>query len=263
MAQKKVPTKAKARPAKKAAAPKRGAAPAARKRGAESHGKQTGKARAAPSKEPVKKRGAPAAAKKTKALGPSRSAPPAKTAPVKKAAAKKVSEKKAPVKEAPETRRARGTPKPPVPVAEVPDARMPLPPVADTAVPAEREAPPPERAEAPATAEPTARAPAAPAVAVEPQELVMSGGSPFIRTLGYIQRSGGEPLPGFESVVATKMLSPALPNEPGSYEYRFKVRNGTGDFDLMQRTSKGATKNKRRYAPDPSDAFQTYAFSIP
>ena len=91
----------------------------------------------------------------------------------------------------------------------------------------------------------------------------MSGGSPFIRTLGYIQRAGGEPLPGFESVVVTKMLSLPLPTEPGTYAYQFKVRNGTGEFELMQRAPRGATKNKRKYAPDPSDAFQAYTFSIP
>lgn len=91
----------------------------------------------------------------------------------------------------------------------------------------------------------------------------MSGGSPFLRTLGTLQRASGEPLPGFESVVVTKMLSHPLPTEPGAYEYRFRLRNGTGECELMQRTPQGAVKNKRKYAPDPNDAIQSYAFSIP
>jgi hypothetical protein len=115
-------------------------------------------------------------------------------------------------------------------------------------------------------AEPAPRAPAAPAApaaAVETQDVVMTGGSPFIRTLGFIQRAGGEPLPGLENVVVSKMLSHPLPTEPGTYEYRFTVRNGTGEFELMQRTPQGAVKNKRKFAPDPSAAFQAYTFSIP
>jgi hypothetical protein len=99
--------------------------------------------------------------------------------------------------------------------------------------------------------------------AAEAQDLVMSGGSPFLRTVGVLVRASGEPVPGGESVVVTKMLSQPLPTEPGTYEYRFRVRNGTGECELMQRTVQGAVKNKRRYAPDPNDAIQTYAFSIP
>jgi hypothetical protein len=59
------------------------------------------------------------------------------------------------------------------------------------------------------------------------------------------------------------MVSPPLPAEPGTYEFRFHVRNGTGDFKLAQRNEKGTTKNAHSYEVDPKDALQTWRFSIP
>jgi hypothetical protein len=97
----------------------------------------------------------------------------------------------------------------------------------------------------------------------EPQSLVLTGGSPFLRAIGYIQRAGGEPLPDFSNLTVAKMASPPLPTEPGTYEFRFRVRNGTGDFKLAQRNEKGATKNAHSYEVDPKDAPQTWRFTIP
>lgn len=97
----------------------------------------------------------------------------------------------------------------------------------------------------------------------ETQYLVLTGGSPFLRAIGYVQRAGGEPLPDFGNLTVAKMASPALPTEPGTYEFRFRVRNGTGDFKLAQRNEKGATKNSHSYEVDPKDAPQTWRFTIP
>jgi hypothetical protein len=113
--------------------------------------------------------------------------------------------------------------------------------------------------DASAPAEPTR--PAGPQA--EPQYLVLSGGSPFLRAIGYIQRAEGEPLPDFGNLTVAKMTSPPLPTEPGTYEFRFRVRNGTGDFKLAQRNEKGATKNSHSYEVDPKDAPQTWRFTIP
>jgi hypothetical protein len=113
--------------------------------------------------------------------------------------------------------------------------------------------------EASAPAEPTR--PAGPPA--EPQYLVLTGGSPFLRAIGYIQRAGGEPLPDFSNLTVTRMASPPLPTDPGTYEFRFRVRNGTGDFKLSQRNEKGATKHVHSYEVDPKDTLQTWRFTIP
>ncbi|HEX8706126.1 MAG TPA: hypothetical protein VF815_45245 [Myxococcaceae bacterium] len=97
----------------------------------------------------------------------------------------------------------------------------------------------------------------------ETQYLVLTGGSPFLRAIGYVQRTGGEPLPDFSNLTVAKMASPPLPTEPGTYEFRFRVRNGIGDFKLAQRNEKGTTKNVHSYEVDPKDAPQTWRFTIP
>ncbi len=112
----------------------------------------------------------------------------------------------------------------------------------------------------PAEPSESARAAGPPA---EPQYLVLTGGSPFLRAIGYIQRAGGEPLPDFSNLTVAKMASPPLPTEPGTYEFRFRVRNGTGDFKLAQRNEQGTTKNAHSYGVDPKDTPQTWRFTIP
>jgi hypothetical protein len=122
------------------------------------------------------------------------------------------------------------------------------------------------KAEPEASAEETSASaePARPAgPPAEPQYLVLTGGSPFLRAIGYIQRAGGEPLPDFSNITVAKMASPPLPTEPGTYEFRFRIRNGTGDFKLAQRNAKGATKNVHSYEVDPKDTPQTWRFTIP
>jgi hypothetical protein len=116
--------------------------------------------------------------------------------------------------------------------------------------------------DAPATAAATEAAPATAAPA-EPQELVLTGGSPFLRVIGFVQQSGGVPLSGFGNVAVSKMSTLPLPTEPGSYEFRFQVRNGTGSFKLAQRNERGTTKNAREFEMDPSGTTQVYRFNIP
>jgi hypothetical protein len=122
-------------------------------------------------------------------------------------------------------------------------------------------------AQSPDTPKPPGDAPAELARPAGPsaglQYLVLTGGSPFLRAIGYIQRAGGEPLPDFINLSVAKMASLPLPTEPGTYEFRFHVRNGTGDFKLAQRNEKGATKNVHSYEVDPKDSPQTWRFTIP
>ncbi|HLL85616.1 MAG TPA: hypothetical protein VK420_23290, partial [Longimicrobium sp.] len=101
-----------------------------------------------------------------------------------------------------------------------------------------------------------------PGPTVAQQYLVLTGGSPFLRAIGFIQHEGGEPLQGFRDVTVTKMASPPLPTEAGTYEFRFKVRNDTGDFDLTQRAENGTTSNKKRFEVSGTDALQTYRFTL-
>ncbi|WP_158623965.1 hypothetical protein, partial [Corallococcus llansteffanensis] len=101
------------------------------------------------------------------------------------------------------------------------------------------------------------------APAAEPQYLVMTGGSPFLRAIGFVRRADGEALPGFVNLSVSKMATLTLPTEPGQYEFRFQTRNGTGDFKLAQRTENGSPRNVRDFEMEASGAVQTYRFSIP
>ncbi|MBN8233280.1 hypothetical protein JYK02_37770 [Corallococcus macrosporus] len=115
--------------------------------------------------------------------------------------------------------------------------------------------------EEPAPAAPSA--PAKPARTVEPQYLILTGGSPFLRAIGSVRRPEGEPLPGFGNLAVTKMSAAPLPIEPGQYEFRFQASNGTGDFKLAQRSENGAPRNVRDFEMASSGGFQVYRFSIP
>ncbi|MBE4751719.1 hypothetical protein G4177_26460 [Corallococcus sp. ZKHCc1 1396] len=116
--------------------------------------------------------------------------------------------------------------------------------------PGEPEAPAPETAK-----------PSRPAA--DPQYLVLTGGSPFLRAIGFVRRADGEPLPGFVNLSVSKMATLTLPTEPGHYEFRFQTRNGNGDFKLAQRTERGSPRNVRDFEMEPSGVVQTYRFSIP
>ncbi|RKH37444.1 hypothetical protein, partial [Corallococcus sicarius] len=102
-----------------------------------------------------------------------------------------------------------------------------------------------------------------PVPAAETQYLVLTGGSPFLRAIGFVRRADGEPLAGFVNLSVSKMATLTLPTEPGQYEFRFQTRNGTGDFKLAQRTERGSPKNVRDFEMEASGAIQTYRFSIP
>ncbi|NOK14203.1 hypothetical protein [Corallococcus exercitus] len=146
-------------------------------------------------------------------------------------------------------------------------------PAEPTAAPAEPPAPPASSEEPSSKSKRAARtteepapapsAPAKPARTVEPQYLILTGGSPFLRAIGSVRRPEGEPLPGFGNLAVTKMSAAPLPTEPGQYEFRFQASNGTGDFKLAQRSENGAPRNVRDFEMASSGGFQSYRFSIP
>lgn len=104
--------------------------------------------------------------------------------------------------------------------------------------------------------------PAKPARTTDPQYLILTGGSPFLRAIGSVRRADGEPLPGFVNLTVTKMSALMLPTEPGAYEFRFQASNGTGDFKLAQRSETGAPRNVRDFEMASSGGFQLYRFTI-
>ncbi|NNB99227.1 hypothetical protein HJC10_36185, partial [Corallococcus exiguus] len=110
---------------------------------------------------------------------------------------------------------------------------------------------------------PAPSAPAKPARTADPQYLILTGGSPFLRAIGSVRRPDGETLPGFANLAVTKMSAAPLPTEPGSYEFRFQASNGTGDFKLAQRSETGAPRNVRDFEMASSGGFQLYRFTIP
>ncbi|RKH57787.1 hypothetical protein, partial [Corallococcus aberystwythensis] len=110
---------------------------------------------------------------------------------------------------------------------------------------------------------PAPSAPSKPARTADPQYLILTGGSPFLRAIGSVRRPEGEPLPGFGNLAVTKMSAALLPTEPGSYEFRFQASNGTGDFKLAQRSENGAPRNVRDFEMASSGGFQVYRFTIP
>ncbi|WP_404369411.1 hypothetical protein ACIHQR_06580 [Corallococcus coralloides] len=109
---------------------------------------------------------------------------------------------------------------------------------------------------------PAPSAPAKPARTADPQYLILTGGSPFLRAIGSVRRPDGETLPGFANLAVTKMSAAPLPTEPGAYEFRFQASNGTGDFKLAQRSETGAPRNVRDFEMASSGGFQLYRFTI-